>query len=120
MIGNNSCGMHAQMAGKVEDNVYELEILTYDGVRMTVGATSPEHLERLCARDDRIGEIYRGLRDIGDRYARRHPRALSGHSPSRLRISAATNSYRKTASTSRARWSDRSARASSSSLPKSS
>ena len=26
MIGNNSCGMHAQMAGKVEDNTDELEI----------------------------------------------------------------------------------------------
>ena len=28
MIGNNSCGMHAQMAGKVEENTIELEILT--------------------------------------------------------------------------------------------
>src|SRR6185312_455519 len=25
MIGNNSCGMHAQMAGKVEENIEELE-----------------------------------------------------------------------------------------------
>ena len=31
MIGNNSCGMHAQMAGKTERNIDELEILTYDG-----------------------------------------------------------------------------------------
>src|SRR5262245_38489313 len=34
MIGNNSCGMHAQMAGKVEENTIALEILTYDGLRM--------------------------------------------------------------------------------------
>src|SRR5690242_9848033 len=31
MIGNNSCGMHAQMAGKVEENTVALDILTYDG-----------------------------------------------------------------------------------------
>ena len=33
MIGNNSCGMHAQMAGKVEENTETLEIVTYDGLR---------------------------------------------------------------------------------------
>ncbi|MGC2407505.1 MAG: FAD-binding and (Fe-S)-binding domain-containing protein [Candidatus Cybelea sp.] len=69
MIGNNSCGMHAQMAGKTEENVFELDILTYDGVRMSVGPTSAEQLETYCARDDRIGEIYCGLRAIRDRYA---------------------------------------------------
>ena len=69
MIGNNSCGMHAQMAGKVEDNVLELDVLTYDGLRMTVGATAPERLEALVARDDRVGEIYRGLCAIRDTYA---------------------------------------------------
>jgi FAD/FMN-containing dehydrogenase/Fe-S oxidoreductase len=69
MIGNNSCGMHAQMAGKTEENVYELDVLTYDGVRLTVGATSDDELAALCERDDRTGEIYRGLRAIRDRYA---------------------------------------------------
>ncbi|HEY1868812.1 MAG TPA: FAD-binding and (Fe-S)-binding domain-containing protein, partial [Candidatus Cybelea sp.] len=91
MIGNNSCGMHAQMAGKVEDNVYELDILTYDGLRMTVGETAPEPLEGLCAREDRTGEIYRGLREIRDRYAgdiRERfpdiPRRVSGYSLNEL------------------------------------
>src|SRR6202167_2048327 len=37
MIGNNSCGVHSVMAGKTDDNVEELEILTYDGVRLKVG-----------------------------------------------------------------------------------
>ena len=69
MIGNNSCGMHAQMAGKTEENIYELEVLTYDGVRMTVGPTSSDELAAHCARTDRIGDVYRGLRDIRDRYA---------------------------------------------------
>ena len=40
MIGNNSCGVHALMAGKTVDNIEELEILTYDGLRMHVGPTS--------------------------------------------------------------------------------
>ena len=45
MIGNNSCGVHGLMAGKTVDNIEELEILTYDGVRMRVGATSESELE---------------------------------------------------------------------------
>src|SRR5215471_18649228 len=40
MIGNNSCGVHSQMAGRTVDNVLELDILTYDGVRMRVGRPS--------------------------------------------------------------------------------
>jgi len=69
MIGNNSCGMHAQMAGKTEENVEELEILTYDGLRMRVGRTSDEELERIIAEGGRKGEIYRQLKDLRDRYA---------------------------------------------------
>ena len=41
MIGNNSCGVHSLMGlgtGRTADNVDELEILTYDGARMRVGA----------------------------------------------------------------------------------
>src|SRR5579863_8408875 len=37
MIGNNSCGVHSVMAGKTDDNIEELDVLTYDGVRMKVG-----------------------------------------------------------------------------------
>src|SRR5256885_411899 len=33
MIGNNSCGAHAQMSGKVDNNIEELEVLLYDGTR---------------------------------------------------------------------------------------
>ncbi len=44
MIGNNSCGVHSIMSGKTVDNIEELEVLTYDGVRMRVGATSEEEL----------------------------------------------------------------------------
>jgi FAD/FMN-containing dehydrogenase/Fe-S oxidoreductase len=37
MIGNNSCGVHSVMAGKTDDNIEALEVLTYDGVRLNVG-----------------------------------------------------------------------------------
>ena len=42
MIGNNSCGVHSVMAGKTDDNIEALEILTYDGLRMKVGKTSDD------------------------------------------------------------------------------
>ena len=69
MIGNNSCGMHAQMAGKTEENVEELEIVTYDGLRMRVGRTSDEELERIIAGGGRRGEIYGALKALRDKYA---------------------------------------------------
>jgi FAD/FMN-containing dehydrogenase/Fe-S oxidoreductase len=69
MIGNNSCGIHSVMAGRTSDNVEELEIVTYDGLRMKVGPTSEEELERIIAAGGRKGEIYRRLRDLRDRYA---------------------------------------------------
>ncbi len=50
MVGNNSCGMHAQMAGKTTENIERLEILTYDGLRMWVGKTSDEQLEVIHSR----------------------------------------------------------------------
>src|ERR1700691_5760923 len=37
MIGNNSCGVHSVIGGKTDDNIEELEIVTYDGTRLTVG-----------------------------------------------------------------------------------
>src|SRR5258708_5191046 len=47
MIGNNSCGVHSMMAGRTVDNVLELDILTYDGVRMRVGKTPDGELEQI-------------------------------------------------------------------------
>jgi FAD/FMN-containing dehydrogenase/Fe-S oxidoreductase len=37
MIGNNSCGVHSVMAGKTDDNIEALEVLTYHGARLKVG-----------------------------------------------------------------------------------
>jgi FAD binding domain len=69
MIGNNSCGVHSLMAGKTDDNIEELEILTYDGVRMRVGKTSESELARIIAKGGRQGAIYAQLRALRDRYA---------------------------------------------------
>src|SRR5207248_9076557 len=68
MIGNNSCGVHALMAGKTVDNIDELDILTYDGVRLRVGPTSEEQLREIIGRGGRRGGIYAGLKDIRDLY----------------------------------------------------
>src|SRR5207248_2299686 len=58
MIGNNSCGATAQWSGTTAANIQRLEILTYDGLRMWVGAGFP----------DRPSEIHRRLRDLRDRH----------------------------------------------------
>jgi FAD/FMN-containing dehydrogenase len=69
MIGNNSCGVHSVMAGKTDDNIDALDILTYDGLRLRVGPTSEQELERIIAAGGRRGEIYHRLRQLRDRYA---------------------------------------------------
>jgi FAD/FMN-containing dehydrogenase/Fe-S oxidoreductase len=85
MIGNNSCGTHSLLGGKTVDNVESLDILLYDGTRMTVGATSEAELAAIIAAGGRKGEIYAGLRSLRDRYAPlirarfpRIPRRVSG------------------------------------------
>jgi FAD/FMN-containing dehydrogenase/Fe-S oxidoreductase len=69
MIGNNSCGVHSVIGGRTSDNVRELEVLTYDGLRLRVGPTSTEELDRIVAAGGRRGEIYGAMRDLRDRYA---------------------------------------------------
>jgi len=91
MIGNNSCGTHSVMAGKTEENIDELEILTYDGVRIRVGPTSDGELEQIIRAGGRRGEIYTGLKGIRDKYANlirqrypKIPRRVSGYNLNEL------------------------------------
>jgi len=91
MIGNNSCGVHSVMAGKTEENTEELEVLTYDGLRMRVGPTPDDELARIIAAGGRRGEIYSKLRDLRDRHADlirerypRIPRRVSGYNLQQL------------------------------------
>jgi FAD/FMN-containing dehydrogenase/Fe-S oxidoreductase len=86
MIGNNSCGVHGLLGGKVADNVESLDIVLYDGTRMTVGRTSPAEMEAAIRGGGRVGEIYAGLSRIRDKYSDlirakfpRIPRRVSGY-----------------------------------------
>jgi FAD/FMN-containing dehydrogenase/Fe-S oxidoreductase len=86
MVGNNSCGIHSVMGGRTVDNIHELEILTYDGLRMRVGPTPEDELYRIIAGGGRRGEIYARLLMIRDKYGdlirRRYPdipRRCSGY-----------------------------------------
>jgi FAD/FMN-containing dehydrogenase/Fe-S oxidoreductase len=86
MIGNNSCGVHALMGGKTVDNVHALEIMLYDGTRMSVGKTTEAELDGLIAAGGRKGQIYAGLKTIREKYAPlirqkfpRIPRRVSGY-----------------------------------------
>jgi FAD/FMN-containing dehydrogenase/Fe-S oxidoreductase len=68
MIGNNSCGVHSIMAGKTDDNIKELDVVTYDGLRLKVGATPEDEIAGIIRERGRRGEIYAGLKFLSDHY----------------------------------------------------
>jgi FAD/FMN-containing dehydrogenase/Fe-S oxidoreductase len=85
MIGNNSCGVHGLMGGKTVDNIASLDLLLYDGTRLTVGPTTEAELAAHITAGGRIGEIYATLKTLRDTYAAqvrerfpRIPRRVSG------------------------------------------
>jgi FAD/FMN-containing dehydrogenase/Fe-S oxidoreductase len=101
MIGNNSCGVHSVMAGKTDDNIEELEVVTYDGLRLRVGAdfirahgetdalVRPRGAE--VSRRTRAEQISNSLNQIGDQYANlirtkfpNIPRRVSGYNLNHL------------------------------------
>ena len=91
MIGNNSCGVHSVMAGKTDDNIDQLDVVTYDGVRLQVGQTSADDLQRIAAEPGRRGQIYSTLRDISTQYSGlirqrfpKIPRRVSGYNLNHL------------------------------------
>ena len=91
MIGNNSCGVHSVYSGKTEDNVQELEILTYRGLRMKVGKTSEEELNRILTAGGERGAIYEKLVALRNRYQDliqsrypKIPRRVSGYNLTQL------------------------------------
>ena len=91
MIGNNSCGVHSMMGGKTVDNVEELEVLTYGGLRLRVGKPTAQQFEQIVRQGGRLGEIYSQLRGLRDRYGeevRREypqiPRRVSGYNLDQL------------------------------------
>ena len=92
MIGNNSCGVHSVMAQLygpgplTRHQVRQLDILTYDGERFTVGPTSAAEFGQIVAAGGRRAEIYVGLRRLRDRHLQEIrtrypdiPRRVSGY-----------------------------------------
>jgi FAD/FMN-containing dehydrogenase/Fe-S oxidoreductase len=91
MLGNNSCGAHAQMGGKAVDNVLSMDVLLYDGTRMTVGWMDDQQLEEESRRSGRVGNIYSRLKALRSRYAKlihenypQIPRRVSGYNLDQL------------------------------------
>ncbi len=128
MIGNNSCGVHSVMAGKTDDNIEALDVVTYEGTRLKLGQTQielcgdsrprlsggPEVSGRSAV--DRAAQLNAALKQIADQYGdliRKKfpniPRRVSGYNLNYL--------LPKTDSTSPARWSAPKARARRSSKP---
>jgi len=69
MIGNNSCGVHSVMGGRTADNIAEMDVLTYRGLRLRVGPTSEAELADIIAAGGPRGELYAQLKALRDRYA---------------------------------------------------
>lgn len=91
MIGNNSCGIHSVMGGKTDDNVLELDVVTYAGVRMRVGRHSESELESILRAGGPRGDVYARLLELRDRYAEMIrarfpdiPRRVSGYNLAQL------------------------------------
>ena len=74
MIGNNSCGVHSVMAGKTDDNIEALDVVTYDGTRLNVscgdGRPRLSGGPEVSGRSDslRRDQILTSLQQIADQY----------------------------------------------------
>jgi FAD/FMN-containing dehydrogenase/Fe-S oxidoreductase len=92
MLGNDSCGIHSLICRnhgrglRTADNTHELEILTYRGVRLRVGETPPEEMERRIRAGGQEGEIYAQLKAFISKYGDeirkgfpKLPRRVSGY-----------------------------------------
>jgi len=93
MVGNNSCGVHSVMAGKTDQNIEELEILTYDGLRLRVRETSQAELDRIIAAGGREGETAHAER--GGSQRERPEGAVEGDSASLVRAGPPRNIHRR-------------------------
>ncbi len=97
MIGNNSCGTHSVMAefygpGPLTvDQVLELDVLTYGGERLTVGAMTRDEQRAAIEEGGELGRVVAALRDLRDRHLAairtgfpQIPRRVSGYNLPRL------------------------------------
>jgi FAD/FMN-containing dehydrogenase/Fe-S oxidoreductase len=91
MIGNNSCGAHSAAHGKTVDNLLSLDILLYDGTRLTLGAGGEGEYTQALRNGGRTEELYRRMRELSElnagpvrnRYPK-IPRRVSGYNLDQL------------------------------------
>src|SRR3954462_3380834 len=91
MLGNNSCGAHAQLGGKAVDNVLAMDSLLYDDKEMTVGWKDDRQMDEEIGYGGRRGGIYSKLKALRSRYANlinekypHIPRRVSGYNLDQL------------------------------------
>ena len=68
MLGNNSCGAHAQMNGPAVNNTEELDVLLYDGTRLKAGWMTEAEWQQRMRQPGREGEIFAKLMSLRQRY----------------------------------------------------
>ncbi|MGH3469460.1 MAG: FAD-binding oxidoreductase, partial [Thermocrispum sp.] len=49
MVGNDACGSHSVAWGRTSDNIVDLDVLCYDGTRMTLGPLPAAELDAVIA-----------------------------------------------------------------------
>src|SRR5258708_18456746 len=81
MLGNNSAGARSLGYGKTVDHVRSVDVVLADGATARFGPVTETELDQLCARGDRIGTIYRTVRDT----VAEHRTAIETHFPRILR-----------------------------------
>ncbi|MBU9332981.1 D-2-hydroxyglutarate dehydrogenase YdiJ [Burkholderia multivorans] len=69
MINTDASGQGSCTYGKTRDHVLALDFVLPGGERLHSTALSDDELARRCARQDRIGEVYRTARRISDDHA---------------------------------------------------
>jgi FAD/FMN-containing dehydrogenase/Fe-S oxidoreductase len=92
MIGNNSCGVHSVMAAlygpgpTTADNVDALNVVTYRGLRVRVGATDDDAFRQVASAGGPVADLFHRLKAFQERYADRIrrefpriPRRVSGY-----------------------------------------
>ena len=79
------------MSGRCHENVEELEILLYDGTRMTLGWMDDAGLDRHIFQGGRVGDIFRYLKSLRSHYGElvrekypKIPRRVSGYNLDQL------------------------------------
>lgn len=92
MINTDASGQGSCTYGKTRDHVLELDMILRGGERLHAQALDENELQAQCARDDRVGEVYRCARQIideqGELIKQRFPdlnRCLTGYDLAHLR-----------------------------------